>query len=714
MRKTLWLTVVALAACSGVTTPCSSETCGGCCRGDVCYPGNEASGCGAAASACSDCQQSGQRCGPQGTCIGGSATDDGGSTCAAPLVECAGACVDVQTNAAHCGGCGDSCGAGAVCSAGHCSALPADCTVTPCPAQGYYCDLASKQCKSGCVLDAQCAGQQDHCDTGTRTCVCQPGSCGAGSYCAAGGTCATGCSSGVEARCSGGMSCDLSAHQCSCPAGQHACNGQCTENTRVSSCGAACTPCPAAPANGVATCDGASCGFACNSGYHRCGDQCLANNSVASCGSACTACPATTNGSATCDGTSCGLACSPGYLACQGTCALCPTGAAITACSGASCVATTCTNGLLKCGSGCCSARLVSAGRVYGCALTTTGAVKCWGNNNEGQLGDGTLTRRLTPVDAASGLASTGRRVCAGSNHTCALTTANTLKCWGWNSSGQLGDGTTVNRALPVDVLGLGSGASAVAIGEYHSCAVTGAGGLKCWGSNFSGTLGDGTTVASSTPVDVAGLTAGVAGVAVGRDFSCALTTAGAVQCWGGNHSGQLGDGTTIDRLTPVPVVGLTGGVTAITAGDAHVCALTTAGGLKCWGSLSEGQLGDGTVPGLTFHRATPGDVTGLTSGVASVSAGGSHSCAVTTTGALRCWGSNRNGEIGDGTMARRLTPVTVTGLGSGVATVSAGADHTCALTAAGLLKCWGGNAFGQLGDGTMTNRYTPIDVSGN
>jgi alpha-tubulin suppressor-like RCC1 family protein len=361
-------------------------------------------------------------------------------------------------------------------------------------------------------------------------------------------------------------------------------------------------------------------------------------------------------------------------------------------------------------------ATAVVAGDQHTCGLTDTGGVKCWGWNVYGQLGDGTWTRkRVRPVDV-SGLTSGVAAIAAGGDHACALTTAGSVKCWGANGEGQLGDGKTTYGNTPVDVRGLTSGVAAIAAGLYHTCAVTVGGGVKCWGYNGYGQLGDGTTKDRLTPVDVSGLTSGVAAIAAGGGLylegghTCAVTVDGGVKCWGYNRYGQLGDGTTKDRLTPVDVTaGLSNGVAAIAMGYYHTCAVTASGGLKCWGLNDNGQLGDGTI---RKHR-TPTDVSGLAIGVAAVAAGGYHTCAVTAAGGAKCWGNNYDGELGDGTTTTRLTSVDVSELASGVAAVAAGAYHTCALIAAGGVKCWGWNDNGQLGDGSRKERLTPVRVSG-
>jgi alpha-tubulin suppressor-like RCC1 family protein len=295
----------------------------------------------------------------------------------------------------------------------------------------------------------------------------------------------------------------------------------------------------------------------------------------------------------------------------------------------------------------------------------------------------------------------------AGVAHTCALTSNGGVKCWGYNGFGQLGDGTNITRATPVWVTGLTGGVVAVASGNSHSCALTDLGAVKCWGYNGLGQLGDGTSTDSRTPVTVSGLSSGVVAIAVGSAHSCALTTDGGVKCWGYNAQGQLGNGATGITQTPVAVGGPTTVYKALSAGGLHSCAVTDAGAVKCWGSNDHGQLGDGSV----VSSSLPVTVSGLASGVTAVVAGVYHSCAV-TAGALKCWGWNAAGQIGDGSQTDRLAPVQVSGLASGVVAAGAGQYDTCALLNSFAVRCWGDNTRGAVGDGTTTPRLTPTPVS--
>ena len=350
----------------------------------------------------------------------------------------------------------------------------------------------------------------------------------------------------------------------------------------------------------------------------------------------------------------------------------------------------------------------ISTGGYHTCALRQSGGVKCWGYNDDGQLGDGTNMGRITPVDVV-GLGSGITVISAGGFHTCALRLSGGVKCWGYNYDGQVGDGTTTDRWTPVDVVGLASEVTAISAGGYHTCALTGSGGVKCWGYNYDGQLGDGTKTSRNIPVDVVGLASEVTAINAGGHHTSALMSNGGVKCWGYNGYGQLGDGTTTDRNTPVDVVGLSSEGTAVSAGDRHTCALASGGGMKCWGNNYAGELGDG----MTYNRYTPTEVTGLSSGVMALSAGEEHTCALTSSGGVKCWGDNFYGQLGDGTMTGRWTPADVVCLASGVTAISSGGHHTCALTNSGGVKCWGNNYAGELGDGTNISRNTPVDVAG-
>jgi alpha-tubulin suppressor-like RCC1 family protein len=354
------------------------------------------------------------------------------------------------------------------------------------------------------------------------------------------------------------------------------------------------------------------------------------------------------------------------------------------------------------------------------CALTTEDTVKCWGANFFGQLGDNSTTERLTPVDVISGpslpVLSGVSAISAGLSHTCALVSGG-VKCWGANSFGQLGDGSVTQRLTPVDVVGLTSGVAAIAAGSSHTCARTVLGGVKCWGNNAAGKLGNNSLLLADSPVPVDVITlptlavlSGVVAVAAGGEQTCAILSGGGMKCWGQNSHGELGINIApvlqISR-TPLDVVGLAGDVAAISLGAQHTCALLASGGLQCWGSNAQGQVGDNA----NVNRLVPVDVLGLTAGVAVIEAGIIHTCALTTTGGAKCWGRNGSGQLGDNSTSDSAVAVDVVSLTAGARAISAGADHTCAVTASYGVKCWGGNGNGQLGDNTKIPRLTPVDV---
>ena len=352
----------------------------------------------------------------------------------------------------------------------------------------------------------------------------------------------------------------------------------------------------------------------------------------------------------------------------------------------------------------------ISAGSNHTCAVTTSGGAKCWGLGSQGQLGNNSTTSSSVPVDVV-GLTSGVASITGGGAHTCAVTTSGGAKCWGSNSSGQLGNNSTTSSSVPVDVVGLTSGVASITGGSYHTCAVTTSGRAKCWGSNGYGQLGNNSITNSKVPVDVVGLTSGVASLTGGTTHTCAVTTSGGAKCWGRDDNGQLGNNSTTSSGIPVDVVGLTSGVMSITGGLFHTCAVTTSGGAKCWGSNNYGQLGNNSIT----NSSVPVDVVGLTSGVVSLQAGGTvggATCAVTTAGGAKCWGYNYYGQLGNNSTTDSSVPVDVVGLTSGVASLTVGGYHACAVTTSGGAKCWGYNYYGQLGNNSTTNRSVPVDVS--
>lgn len=351
----------------------------------------------------------------------------------------------------------------------------------------------------------------------------------------------------------------------------------------------------------------------------------------------------------------------------------------------------------------------VDGGDGFTCAVADQGTF-CFGLNSAGQLGNGTTTNSTLPVQVFATVSS----VTAGGAHACGRDNNGVVRCWGAGADGQLGDGAGADRSTPVLVSG-GHVFLAVSAGRAHTCGVKNDGSVWCWGANTSGQLGTANTAGSLLPVQVQSAVL-FAAVRAGGDHTCALDRNGAAYCWGANDRGQLGDGTTTAPTTPTAVASMQR-FGWLATGDRHSCALEASGIAQCWGANTAGAIGDGS----TSDRLTPAIVLSP-SLLADVVAGAEHSCAVSSNGLAKCWGENASGQLGTGDVTDRATPTLVAVEGT-FRLVLAGTDHTCGLAVGVVtgdggneitvsrrtLLCWGSNTRGQFGRGDLTSALTPV-----
>lgn len=359
-------------------------------------------------------------------------------------------------------------------------------------------------------------------------------------------------------------------------------------------------------------------------------------------------------------------------------------------------------------------------GERHSCALKG-GALYCWGYNAQGQLGTGNVTNSPTPMAVAS-MDSGVQAVAAGYRHTCAIKSG-ALYCWGLGASNQLGNGATASVNFPQAVFNFMTDVQAVSAGFDHTCAIR-TGALYCWGGNGQAQVGHNSGT-QSVPYLVPGFTSGVTAVLASNQTTCAVK-AGGLYCWGLNNNGQLGIGSTTSAnarnpttVAIQPLIGFEDGVTQISGHGNTVCALK-AGSAYCFGASNRGQVGNGAT---TAAVTSPQQVAALMTPVTYVSPGQHHSCAV-KNGQVYCWGTSTNGQLGYGNTTTKLTPDVAVPLvlnpGEMVETVAAGglgADannfgSTCARTNRGRVFCWGHNATGQVGDGTVANKTSPVQVA--
>lgn len=367
----------------------------------------------------------------------------------------------------------------------------------------------------------------------------------------------------------------------------------------------------------------------------------------------------------------------------------------------------------------------MSLGQANTCAWIPGGAASCWGGNDVAELGGGSgslyqnilLPQPVGIVSNPSRLATGGENY--GGEFTCAVMADTTVKCWGDGEHRQLGDDTYRGEydfvaTNPITVTGV-TGAVEVTTGYYHGCALLSGGTVKCWGKFGAGQLGPSATNSLATDVGLTGVQQVSAAKSGNR--SCAVLTGGTVKCWGAGGNGLIGDGGPIgDRPTPATVSGVSG-ATMVSVGSDQACALVTGGAVKCWGYDAWGSLGNGTGTAFVYGNASLAvSVTGI-SGATSIAAGDYFNCALMADRTVKCWGKNGKGQLGDGAGGVHWydisnTPVTVSGL-TGVAQIYTGGQHACAVLLTGDIKCWGKNDRGQIGDGTEdTDRTAPVAVS--
>lgn len=373
----------------------------------------------------------------------------------------------------------------------------------------------------------------------------------------------------------------------------------------------------------------------------------------------------------------------------------------------------------------------VQAGAYHSCGLTSGGAVYCWGHGTYGQIGDGGKADAFAPESVSTTSVTV---LGVGAVQSCTLATGGAAYCWGSDFYGALGAGGPPaqlcgSEAVPCSTTPLpvagGHTFSSINSGWNESCALATGGAAYCWGDNTYGMLGDGSTASSRTPVAVTG-NATFVSVGAGILFACGLTGAGAAYCWGNNTVGQLGIGPGGPQVcggepcssAPVAVSGqLT--FTALSVGYWHACGVMANGAAYCWGDNADGQLGATTQELCSGLGAEALDCSTVPIAVeggpafASVNAGAFHTCGVSTGGAGYCWGFNGNGQLGNGTTNSSPTPTSISG-GLSFATVTAfGRYHSCGLTTGGIAYCWGYNGLGELGDGTGLSALEPVQVAG-
>lgn len=565
------------------------------------------------------------------------------------------------------------------------------------------CTFDNSACKPGF---AHCAGSPD---LGCEASVSTPGNCG---------TCGTLCPQS-DPLCSSSGSSYACASGCSAQA-PTLCGSTCVNTTTdAQNCGGCGAPCTTSVAHASATCAASKCGYACTASYpNLCSGGCVNfSNDSSNCGVCGHSCTAPANGSAVCSGSACGISCNPGYSPCGGNTCVDETLNGNCGGCGVTCPVSCASPVDAGLPSQCNKVTAIAAGYAHTCALLSDGTVRCWGFNGYGELGFATTqmcnntpcSMSPQPVPGLAGVTA----IAAGDYSTCAIITGGAVKCWGDNQWGQVGvapsgscSGTACSPS-PVLVSGLSGPAIAIAAGYEDTCAIISGGAVQCWGNNQSGQLGNGTLTASSSPVTVMNLTNAV-GIAVGELHACAIKSDHTVWCWGDNADDQLGStpavctGSEACSTTPVQAGGgALSAVSEIAAADIHTCVRIGVN-VYCWGSIQFG-LGD---QAATVTSYAPVKVANVTTAV-GVTAGDVVACALLSGGSAACWGGE---PLGDGTNNSSGTIVSVSGL-TGATALALGYQHRCALLSTGTVSCWSDNNFGQLGNGTTNPSLAPTPV---
>jgi alpha-tubulin suppressor-like RCC1 family protein len=360
---------------------------------------------------------------------------------------------------------------------------------------------------------------------------------------------------------------------------------------------------------------------------------------------------------------------------------------------------------------------VIAGGQNHTCALRSTGKVDCWGRNFHGQLGIGTTSNQEAAPVLVSDLSDV-TAITAGENHTCALLATGKVKCWGDNAQKQLGKETGANYSVPVEVSYV-SRAVGIAAGQAHTCALLSNGKVRCWGDNFYGQLGNGTNIASAVPVTVSNVSNAI-GLAAGGNHNCILRLTGRIACWGLGDEGQTGDPDLKNSNLPDEVSALQPTVASISAGYGHTCARLSNGQVRCWGRNTSAQLGDGTQVSSAAPVTVKLSSTKSLAGAIAVAAGEDNTCALLSSGGVKCWGGNARRQLGNTATTGEFSAVPVdVGNAQGAAfkdaaALSLGSEHACMVTAAGIARCWGSNAYRQMGAGsTAPFAAVPSKVTG-